>query len=191
VVYDAIPDPYCYRGSDVLKNVPGIRDAHALQQFEAAAVLERSREPIPGGKLSVTHYCAIHRHLFQDVYRWAGRYRTVRIAKDRSVFCYPENISDQMKAPFQALATDGFLADLGAERFSTGAAHFLTDLNAIHPFREGNGRAQNTFLGLLAARAGHGLDFGAVEPTVFLEAMIDSFNGDETGLSEAILAMVE
>ena len=50
----------------------------------------RADEALPGGRLAVPHYKAIHRHLFQDVYAWAGQYRTVRIAKDGSAFCYPE-----------------------------------------------------------------------------------------------------
>jgi transposase-like protein len=51
--------------------------------------VQRSAEPLPAGKLTYPHYCAIHRHLFQDVYTWAGKPRTVRIAKGGSMFCYP------------------------------------------------------------------------------------------------------
>jgi cell filamentation protein len=142
-------------------------------------VYERSLQPLPRGKLSVSHYCSIHRHLFQDVYQWAGQYRTVRISKGDSVFCYPENIQAQMRQLFSNLADAEFFAGLRPDDFSAAAAHFLAELNATHPFREGNGRTQNTFLGLLAARAGHRLDFDLLDPATFLAAMIASFSGRE------------
>jgi cell filamentation protein len=90
-MYDAIADPYCYDGSTVLKNLPDIRNQAALDEFEAAMTAQRSDEPLPAGRLGVAHYRAIHHHLFQDIYAWTGRFRTVRIAKDGSAFCYPEN----------------------------------------------------------------------------------------------------
>jgi cell filamentation protein len=77
----------------ILKNIPGVRDPDRLEQFESVVVKQRSLEPLPRGNLSVTHYRAIHHHLFQDVYRWAGRFRTVRTHKGASSFCYPEYIA--------------------------------------------------------------------------------------------------
>src|ERR1019366_6481621 len=85
---DAIEDPYCYPGTTVLKNRAGHRTQRALTQFETAMSAQRADEPLPTGRLSVHHYQAIHRHLFQDVYSWAGTFRTVRISKDGSMFCY-------------------------------------------------------------------------------------------------------
>jgi cell filamentation protein len=80
-MYEAIVDPYCYSGSTVLKNIPGLRSQRALDRFEAAITAQRADEPLPSGRLSVAHYRAVHHHLFQDVYAWAGRFRTVRISK--------------------------------------------------------------------------------------------------------------
>jgi cell filamentation protein len=98
VTYAALPDPYSYRWTRVLRNIPGIRDGAALKRFETAITAQRSDEPLPTGRFSVRHYNAIHRHLFQDVYRWAGRVRTVRITKGTSTFCYPEHIFQSTKA---------------------------------------------------------------------------------------------
>ena len=106
------------------------------------------------GLFGVAHYLAIHKHLFQDVYDWAGNIRTVRISKDGSPFCFPENVESQMKSLFGDLAKARHLRGLSADDFATKAAHFLAVLNAIHPFREGNGRTQLTFLTLLAERPG-------------------------------------
>jgi cell filamentation protein len=84
--YDAEADRYCYAGTTVLKNKLGLRDQGELSAFEALSVAVRAEEPLPVGRFSAAHYCAVHRHLFQDVYGWAGRYRTVRMTKDRSPF---------------------------------------------------------------------------------------------------------
>lgn len=129
--------------------------------------------------------------MFQDVYRWAGRFRAVRTHKGTSTFCYPEHIADQMKQLFDGLKQTEYLAGLNADAFASRAAHFLATLNAIHPFREGNGRSQNAFLGLLAARAGHGLELSRLNETAFRAAMIESFGGSEEPLADEIRNIIE
>lgn len=185
-MYEARPDPYCYMGSTVLKNIPGLHTQSALDRFETVAVADRASQPFPRGRLSLTHYCAFHRHLFQDVYRWSGRFRSVRIAKGEAVFCYPENIAEQMRRLFNQLRRATYFSDLSTDEFAQRAAHFLSELNAIQPFREGNGRCQNAFLGLLAARAGHSLDLSLLDEKAYLTAMIESFQGREGPLSEQL-----
>jgi cell filamentation protein len=185
-MYQAEPDPYCYPASDVLRNKAGLTDADALERFETAMTFARSDEPLPNGRLSVSHYRAIHHHLFQDVYQWAGKFRTVRITKGASTFCYPENIPGEMRQLFTWLRQRNFLRDLSTDDFADKSAHFLAELNAIHPFREGNGRTQLTFLALLADRAGHPLDLDQLDPDALLNAMIRSFNGDEAPLSAVV-----
>jgi cell filamentation protein len=88
-MYNASPDPYCYPGTKVLKNLADLRRHSDLNTFELALTTQRFAEGLPRGRLSVTHYYAVHRHLFQDVYAWAGKSRTIRIAKGASSFCYP------------------------------------------------------------------------------------------------------
>ncbi len=189
-MYDAVPDPYCYPGTTVLQNFAGIRDQATLDEFEAAMTALRSDEPLPSGRLGVSQYKAIHHHLFQDVYAWAGRYRTVRIAKDGSAFCYPENIDREMKQLFASLKERHYFTRLSREEFAADATAFLSTLNAIHPFREGNGRTQTTFLTLLASRAGHPLDLDRLEPEEFLAAMVASFKGNDIPLERQILHLL-
>lgn len=136
------------------------------------------------------HLKDIHHHLFQDVYPWAGEYRTVRISKDNSTFCYPEHIAKQMSGLLGWLKDQDFLRSLNAEEFAIQAAHFLSELNVIHPFREGNGRTQMIFLGLLAEQAGHPLDLGKLEPSSFFAAIIAGFNGNEAPLVAEIRQMI-
>jgi cell filamentation protein len=176
--YDVFDDPYCYKGTFVLKNKLGARDPDTLEAFELEMSTLRAEEPLPDGRFDPRHYRAVHRHLFQDVYRWAGKYRTVRTAKDRSVFCYPENIESEMERLFLTLSAEAFAKGSNFDRFVAAAAEFLAELNAIHPFREGNGRTQLSFLYLLGVRAGWSLDMTKVRAGPFMEAMVRSFAGD-------------
>jgi cell filamentation protein, protein adenylyltransferase len=189
-MYDAVTDPYCYPGTTVLRNIPGIRSAKTLARFEAIATAARAEEPFPAGRLSVTHYRAIHRHLFQDVYAWAGRFRTVRISKGGSAFCYPEYIAREMATLFSSLSKRGFFGGLANDAFAREAARFLATLNAIHPFREGNGRAQTAFLVLLADHGGHPLDLARLHPKAFMAAIVESFQSTDAALVRQIVRLI-
>lgn len=151
---------------------------------------QRGAEPLPAGRFTPTHFRAVHRHLFQDIYRWAGRYRTVRISKGSSMFCYPEHIRTQLRMLFAWLQERDRFANLGADDFAKQGAHFLSELNAIHAFREGNGRSQMVFFAMLADRAGRPLDLERLEPETFLSAMIAAFNGDEEPLAAEIRSLI-
>jgi cell filamentation protein len=189
-MYRAEPDPYCYPGTAVLINRLDLRDQTELDAFEAEVTNERSAQPLPAGRLGYAHYRAIHRHLFQDVYAWAGTIRTVRITKEGSTFCYPENIDREMRRLFKDLARQRHLRDPDAPTFARMAGHFLSELNAIHPFREGNGRTQLSFLTMLAERAGHPLHLERLEPEAMLAASATSFKGNEHPLVAVIAELI-
>lgn len=173
----------------MLKNVLGLRNPDELAEYEAMSFALRAFSPLPAGRFSLGHYRAVHRYLFQDVYRWAGRFRTIRIGKGGSLFCLPEHVPEQMHRLFRRLRQADSLRGLDAPTFATGAAAFLAELNAIHPFREGNGRAQTTFLAALATRAGHPLNLAGLNEARYLEAMILSFHGDEAPLRDELLML--
>ena len=126
-MYKAEADPYCYPGTTVLINRLGLRAQARLDAFEAEITTQRASEPLPTGRLSYTHYLAIHRHLFQDVYSWAGKIRTVRIAKQRSAFCYPEHIDHEMRRLFNDLSRQSHLRHLNGNEFATKAAHLSAE----------------------------------------------------------------
>ena len=189
-MYAALPDPYCYPGTTILKNRLGLRDQDALDAYELAASTIRARQPLPTGRFGVAHYCAVHRHLFQDVYAWAGRIRTIRISKQTSTFCYPEHIRPSLTQRFESLRHAGFLRGASASEFVAGSTRFMAELNAIHPFREGNGRAQLSFLSMLASHAGHPLDMERLDPPGMLAAMVESFGGSVEPLATNIAALL-
>ena len=176
--YDLFDDPYCYKGTFVLKNRASIRDAAILEAFELEMTALRAEVPLPAGLFTPAHYRRVHYHLFQDVYRWAGRYRTVRTAKAGNWFCYPEHIASNMNRLFKKIALPTLKPGASAADFLDAAADFLAELNAIHPFREGNGRSQLAFMYLLGRRAGHPLNLQRIDRETFMPAIIASFAGD-------------
>jgi cell filamentation protein len=189
-MYESIDDPYCYPGTTVLKNRRNLRTQEALDRFETAITAQRFDEPLPTGKLTEQHYQRVHQHLFKDVYTWAGEYREVRISKGDSAFCYPEYVPREMTKLFEGLHRDMHLRGLSARDFGRRAASFLANLNAIHPFRDGNGRSQIAFLALLATSAGHPLRLNRLVPPDFMAAMIQSFKGDDEPLIEELVRLL-
>jgi cell filamentation protein len=182
-------DPYLDPASGVLKNRFGITDEPTLEATEASLVALRSYElaqrPLSGG-FDLAHLQAIHRHLFGDIYEWAGQLRTIDIAKGGNAFAHHGYIATAAAPIFMALAREKHLAGLAPPAFSVRAAHYLGEVNALHPFREGNGRAQREFISHLAHADGYYIAWENVVPAVMLEASIESFQGDVAKLAMII-----
>ncbi|MFI5527058.1 Fic/DOC family protein [Kitasatospora sp. NPDC051853] len=184
-------DPYADPASGVLRNRLGITTPEALAAAEAditAARLTRIAEkPIPG-RYDLAHLQAFHREIFGSVYPWAGEVRSIEIAKGKTQFCLVRMIPNFADDTFGRLARrQNHLRGLDRDSFLTGLADLYGDVNALHPFREGNGRAQRAFLGQLAADAGHPVDWTSLDPSRNELASIASFNGN-TGPLRAMLA---
>ncbi|SRR5258706_16397884 len=116
-----------------------------------------------------------------------ARYESTKV---EALFCYPEYIAVEMSRLFDRLKATKFLSDLPTDDFVAELTSFLAKLNAIHPFREGNGRAQTAFVTLLADRAGHPFDFDRLDPQAFLAAVIDSFHGNEEQLAMQLRGLI-
>ena len=151
-------DPYVYPGSIVLRNKLSIRNADELDRVERRLATQRAREGIPTGNFDLKHLKAIHRHLFQDIYDWAGQLRTVEISKNGSQFQFQRYIETGMADVHRRLVQRNFLKALDAAAFARGAGEIMGDVNYVHPFREGNGRTQMLYLSQLASQAGHKID---------------------------------
>ena len=190
MVYAAETDPLCYPDTTVLRNLLDIEDQALLDEVELALFLTRAEEPFPAGEFDLTHYLSLHRHLFQDVYPWAGEIRTIRIGKDGNWFCFPEYIPAELNRVFNELGDPDALAQKTVPDFANHVGHFLAELNAIHPFREGNGRTQLAFLAILAEHAGFSFDEGKLDRERVIQAMIESFAGSEAPLISLIQDIV-
>jgi cell filamentation protein len=172
-------DRYLYADTSVLHNLADIRDANRLNQFESdhffARLLELHENPIRGS-FDSDHLRHIHHYLFQDVYAWAGEFRTVPIAKGNSFFARPEHIQAELQKLFHQLAGEQFLRGIDSSGFCRRAAHYLGEINALHPFREGNGRAQREFIRELAAEAGYEIAWDLVTQDEMFAASVASFH---------------
>lgn len=166
-------DPYCLPGGDCLRNKHGLTEPAELRVFEARIVsirdVELARQTLPG-EYNLEHYQEFHRRLFQDVYDWAGELRTVDISKEGSRFCHWRYVSEQMSALLARLVADNLLIGRNRPGFVERLATYYGDLNALHPFREGNGRALRAFLRQVSAVAGWRLDWSALDPDANVRA---------------------
>lgn len=164
-------DPYVYPDvPGVLKNKLGIKDHAELDEVERLLVAQRVKEGPPRGKFDLEHLCAIHKHLFQDVYVWAGKVRTVEIARGSHQFLFASRIPTGMADIHNRLRQLKFLKSASAADFARDAAAIIGDLNYVHPFREGNGRTQLQYLKLLAEHAGHKLDLSRLQRDEWIAA---------------------
>jgi len=182
-------DPYVYPGTQVLRNKLGLRNAADLRSFEAVASFNRLVIGIPHITMTASGYRKLHRHIFQDIYDWAGKYRTVDLAKGGSQFCRPQFISSEMDRRFELIRTNAGKMRSEAQDFAEEAARHMAELNAIHPFRDGNGRTNRTFLKVLGKAHGHEIDLTKIDPKAWIAASRESFAepGDVAGF-RAIIA---
>jgi cell filamentation protein len=191
--YDA-DDTYCYPGTDVLRNKAEITDANELDTYEGELSTLRSIEILENpiaGQFDLSHLQRIHLALFQDVYEWAGKIRTVDISRGNSRFANVRFIESAANELFNQLARENWFKELDASTLSAGLAHYLSEINALHPFREGNGRAQRIFISHLSQAAGYQLDYSDLEQEQIYKAMELAFNGDESILAKLILERLD
>jgi len=183
-------DTYTYPGTDVLRNLLDIRDPEQLAAFEAnataARLIELDEVPLAGG-FDVKHLKAIHQRIFQDVYRWAGEFRTVNISKGGHLFGVAAFVEPALHEVLRKLPGERYLEGLAPQTFSTSAGYYIGEINAIHPFRDGNGRAQREFIRELAAQAGFVIDWSRVSRIQMMAASLASFRtGDSSGMTALI-----
>ena len=179
-------DPYVYPGTSVLRNRLGTTDPDYLDKQERALVALRMRRNVPHGAFDLAHLRAIHRHLFQDIYDWAGELCTVEISKGASGSSSASSSKPAWRTFTAASRDPAFLRELSATGFAKQAAVILGDINYIHPFREGNGRTQLQYLKQLAARAGHRLDLARIEGRRWIAASVASHAADYGPVAAAL-----
>lgn len=183
--YDRI---YCYERSNVLINKPGIRDSQRLADYErkksSMRLLELAGSPARGN-LDYKHLKKIHKAIFQDIYEWAGKERTVDIAKS-NLFCRAMFLNDMASDIFRKYAEENYLLGCTKKEICERLAFYLGEINALHPFREGNGRSQREFIRCAAAAAGYELNWSRVEPEAMMEASIESFSCRYSGMIQLL-----
>jgi len=146
-------DAYFWPNSTVLKNKVGLTHAASLRAFEYEATRQRAEQlraqPL-AGRFDTAHYRAIHHHLFQDVYEWAGAFRKVEFSKGSSAFAPLKTATHSLESWGEKIlgdiAAENYLKGLKKTAFVERLTHHYGELNFWHPMREGNGRATKEFL---------------------------------------------
>jgi cell filamentation protein len=182
-------DPYLYPGTDVLRNIPGIPNREDLTTFETlnsgARMYELRLQPT-AGNFDIRHLKAIHKYIFQDVYLWAGQFRTTLLGKAQfaggpiTYFTPPHLLEHEGQRILDGLHRANLLKGLLRSEFARKAARLLVERDNLHPYREGNGRTQRIFVEALARQAGQTLHFDVVSQERMIRASILSTAGDST-----------
>lgn len=181
---------YCYPGTEVLINLFDIKDEEKLKELETVYTLFRLSELLiqkPTDPLDKKAFIAIHRYILQDVYPFAGELRREMISKGSSSFAHPRYIAAQLDKIFSELEKENYLKGLTRDQTISRLAYFLAELNALHPFREGNGRTIREFARQLMKNAGYKLEWEKVpRPAEIINAFVDSFYADNQRLENLL-----
>jgi cell filamentation protein len=172
---------YCYPGTDVLINKLNIRDDERLSKAERditrLKLLKLFQAPVPK-EFDFPLLCNIHKNIFEDIYAWAGQIRRGDFfSKGASIFCRGSLIESSANTIFGNLASEKYLYSLEKPDFISRMAYYMGEINALHPFREGNGRTSREFFRQLALHANYLLDFSLTKKEDLLAADINAFNG--------------
>ncbi len=177
---------YCYKGTDVLINKLNITNDEDLFNAERELVSLRvsafNDNPLKGN-FDFKYLKDIHKYLFQDVYRWAGDIRNCNIAK-QDLFCLTEHIESFGTDVFNKLKKEKYFVDYDNETTLDKLVELFADINALHPFREGNGRSQRVFIESLAKINGINLDLTNISKMDMIIASHESINGDYKKLKD-------
>ncbi len=177
--YGGGQDSYCYPNTSVLINLLDLTSGHDLEAAEVEFTSYRLQTFQPDFEnLTFDALCQIHRHLFQDLYQWAGEVRTVDISKQDTYFCNVRFILSSALKCFDVLQKNNYLRQLNHSEFVKGLADFFCEMNVVHPFCEGNGRSLRLFCEILALQAGYELSWRYVSQQTWLDANISGYQGN-------------
>ncbi|MBN2657360.1 MAG: cell filamentation protein Fic [Calditrichaeota bacterium] len=169
--YGTDNDPYCYPGSTTLINKLGIKDSRLLEEAEKEISFLNAREiDYSQPPYNLDYWCSIHKKLFSDIFEWAGRLRTVNITKLETQFCNPLYIQQESERLFSQLSLHNYFEDFDRDELISNSAELYTELNLIHPFREGNGRSQRILFIHLFANCGYDIDWRHISTEDWLHA---------------------
>ena len=182
MAYQLEKDPYVDPKTGILRNLFEVKDAATLSQIEAeitvAVIATLGDHPIPGN-FDLDHLQAIHKRLFSSIYDWAGKLRTVEMTKDKTRFAPIEYLKQSADNIFDELKSEKYLDKLDDKKYVQRFAHYYSEVNILHPFREGNGRTERVFFSLLAQRTNRHIAWDQLDPDKAIQASISAYNGDE------------
>ena len=136
------------------------REAERISKKKAVELFENGMlENLEAGKFQTL--CEIHKYLFDDIYDFAGKIRTVNISKGNFRF-----------APLMYLETAIKNVDKMPQNTFDEIVEKYVEMNIVHPFREGNGRSMRIWLDMmLKKQIGQVVDWSKIEKEDYLMAM--------------------
>jgi len=176
-LYEARNSIYCYKGTNVLVNKFEIKDNNVLEEVERKIVLAKLYELRQNkniGNFDINHFVEIHKFLFEDIYPFAGKFRTENIAKGNTLFADWNFLESELERILTELKNENYLNGLEKSQLSKRLAYYMAELNVLHPFREGNGRSTREFIRQLAFKNNYILDLTNMLPKEMLNASIKS-----------------
>lgn len=192
--YQYIDPDYKYTGkSGVLRNLANIEDGKVLLAYESLKVSKRVEELFenPIKLKGADSLLTIHHYLFQDVYEWAGKIRTVNISKSGKPFFNGERFNTAFQYVDNLIAEYRKIKKGDKQQLSNKLAEILDSVNFLHPFREGNGRTQREFLRTLALEKNLILNLNPPDnQDVYDRYMSGTINGDIEQLSKLIFELI-
>lgn len=193
--YNYIDPDHTYTdpNSGILRNLQEITDHDVLLFVESSAVTKRLQELYerPIKIKGIENLFDIHKYIFQDIYSWAGKKRIVEISKDGKQFFPTSHFTnaylfiDTLISEFKKISKDSDI------ELAQKLAVILDNINYLHPFREGNGRAQREFLRLLALEKGLILNLNPPDnKEVYDKYMKGTIESDLVTLTDLILELI-
>jgi cell filamentation protein len=177
------PEDEYYQGTTVLINLEDITDPEELLERETELQLAAYEQIFSPFDESLTpdlpFFYYLHHMMFSPLFVWSGRPRTVGISKGGTLFCPPQNIDRMMDVIFTELEQQHWLSGLDLDTFIKRAAYYICEINAVHPFREGNGRVIRFYIDVLSARTrGDIFDWTKSSGGEYLQACVAGFRQD-------------
>ncbi|MBN3495498.1 Fic/DOC family protein [Vibrio neptunius] len=178
--YGVAQDHYCYPGSNTLVNLLDIRDSEKLDEAEVAFSEHRYIEYTSLisnlEDFDISHFRHLHWVLFQDVYEWAGEDRDIDISKGNTRFCHCSFIERELIKQLERIPQLRECSN--RHEFIQLVADIFCEINIIHPFREGNGRATRFFFEELVFIAGYEINWPEISKEQWIEANEKGYLGD-------------
>lgn len=194
--YKFIDPDYTYTDpkTGLLRNLQDIADPDVLLFVESSAVTKRLQELYehPIKIKGIESLFEIHRHLFQEVYVWAGKKRIVEISKDGKQFFPISQFDNAFRYIDQLIAEFKKISKENKQLLAEKLGEILDNVNYLHPFREGNGRTQREFLRLLALEKGLKLNLNPPDnKSVYERYMKGTIESDVKTLVELIFELIK
>ncbi|MGN0684374.1 MAG: Fic/DOC family protein [Oscillospiraceae bacterium] len=170
----------CYEGTTTLINKLGITDENELKSSEALITAYKAasliNEPL-APNFGFENYKELHKVLFDDLYDWAGKPRTIALSKTATVFTAPERIEELGSLIFARLKKLDYFTKLSQKEFVSEIAELYHSLNMLHPFREGNGRTERVFFVQFIRNARYDIDYSTLNSDLLMIGGIQAASG--------------